>query len=137
MKISLGWEQNIRHVKETLRYLEISVPSDFEENARKNIAAHEKRCQSINNYVVSQVIRIADFWKPALATKEEYDKFVVAIIYRLYKNQCIALNNNAKCSELYIGRFAKLSEHPLAKAPDMRYISSTRLSIGGKAIINE
>ena len=45
--------------------------------------------------------------------------------------------NYPNCPELYIGRFAKMSDDSLAKAQDVRDICLTRMTVGGKAVINQ
>ena len=128
---------NIEEVRHVLLANNIILPEDFRESCLRNSKLAYHSARSLGRGDVKQAIEIADFWKPAIEdTRYDYSDLVVGIIYRLFRIQCFAANNNPCCEALYIGRFAKVNKDS-EMAVASRTIIRSRMSLGGKAVFDE
>lgn len=121
---------NARAIMQKLKEAGISVPEDFMEQVQ--IAKRYEKERDLRERDVEQVIKIADFWKPALKHEEDYSKLAVYLVYKMYKIHCCALTTMPECKYTISDLFEVNEDCPLIQSG--RPIT-TILSIGGNATV--
>ena len=117
-----------------LREKGIEVPNNFVYSCLSNAIRAGHYWRALGKKDVRNAIVIAEFWSPILKTREDYNSIVLRIIFQLYRNQCIALNNNKEGGALFIGQYCELKDDAVLGTREygLRY---TYVAVGSDAPI--
>ena len=123
-------ERNIREREKCLKQQGVELPRDFARIAKANAKAAKRYYKPLTDSDVYNAIEVANFWKMALKSRDEYFKLIVNVIYALYKNQCVSLNNNPSCPELYLERFCDVDKSSELANSQMDKMHITQICVG-------
>lgn len=119
---------SIADVIKKLEEAGIEVSENFMQKAEK---MQEIGGERLYDQDVSEVLKFCSYWRSAIISEEEYNKFVEYVLLRLYRIHCCTVNNNPVCKKICIQDLVQTN--PKSPLLNTEKFITTRISRGSLA----
>ena len=128
--------ENAMEMAEILKQRKIRVPDDFLDQCVENAGRAGRFAKKLSPKDIGNAFSLAEMWRDSIL-EEEFSKLVLNIVFRLYRHQCVTINNNPVSGKnMYIAEICEVKDS-FVPSKGIDRLRRTFITVGGDKVIDK